>query len=365
MSDPVTAPIPTGWRRRADVRVAVHRVRESIPAILQIVVAATGAIVFAEQVLGHSFPLLAATVAVSSLGLLRDARPMRVLETVIGMLVGILVAELLLLLAGTGWWQLALALGATLFVARFVSDQPAFAMAAAIQSIIVMMSVSGSPFVRLVDGAVGGIAALVVTALVPRSPLRALRREARDVFAAFDSAAATLVQALRRGDRLRAERGLEKARALQAPIEQWRVSLDSGVAVARISPFLQRQRSELARHDRIRRSMDLAVRNLRVIGRRAVYVCDDGTARPVAADVLSEIVRAADVIAHSLDDISLEPAAREALLAVASRLDPGTILPGAAQSDLNLVASMRPLVVDLLTATGMPPADARAAVPRI
>ena len=88
------------------------RVRESAIPILQIVVAATGAFVFALYVLGHPAPLLAATVTVSSLGLVRDARPRRVLETVLGMLVGILVAELLLLVAGAGWWQLALALGA-------------------------------------------------------------------------------------------------------------------------------------------------------------------------------------------------------------------------------------------------------------
>ena len=52
--------------------------------ILQIVVAATGAYVFALYVLGHPAPLLAATVTVSSLGLVRDARPRRVLETVLG-----------------------------------------------------------------------------------------------------------------------------------------------------------------------------------------------------------------------------------------------------------------------------------------
>ena len=97
---------------------------------------------------------------------------------------------------------------------------------------------------------------------------------------------ATLAQALRRGDRLRAERGLEKARALQPLVDAWSTSLDSGIAIARISPFLRRQRFELQRHERIRQSTDLATRNLRVIARRVVYLCDDGVARPVAADVL-------------------------------------------------------------------------------
>jgi uncharacterized membrane protein YgaE (UPF0421/DUF939 family) len=364
-SDPQTTAIPTGWRAQADPRDRLRRVQASSIAILQIVVATTSAFAFAHYVLGHSAPLLAATVCVSSLGLVRDARPRRVLETVVGMLVGILVAELLLLVAGSGWWQLALALGLTLVVARFLSAQASFAIAAGIQALIVMVITVNAPFSRLVDGLVGGVAALLVTALIPRTLHNSESRDGITVFRALDGAITTLTQALHRGDRLRAERGLQKARALQAPTEAWAVSLDSSRAIARISPFLRRQRSELQRHERIRQSVDLATRNLRVIARRVVYLCDDGRPRPVAADVLSELARAADVIGRSLDDISLEPVAREALRAVAARLDPATMLPEAGLGDQNLIAAIRPFAVDLLTATGMPPDEARASVPRI
>jgi len=361
----LTAAVPTGWRARFDPRRGFVRVQESAIPILQIVVAATGAFVFALYVLGHPAPLLAATVTVSSLGLVRDARPRRVLETVLGMLVGILVAELLLIVAGSGWWQLALALAVTLAVARFLSPQASFAMAAAIQSLIVMVIPAASPMLRFIDGVVGGVAALLVTALIPRNPRRAETRDGIGLFAGIESAMGTLTQALRRGDRLRAERGLEKARALQSVVDTWRESLDSGLAIARISPFLRRQRFELARHERIRRSMDFATRNLRVVARRVVYLCDDGVARPVAAEVLSELARACDLIARSLEDISLEPIAQESLRAVAGRLDPAALLPGAGLGDQNLIAAMRPLAVDLLSATGMESAAARACVPRI
>ena len=59
-------------RLRTTVRRRLARVRESLPAIVQIVVAATAAYAFAHVVLGHTVPLLAATVTVSSLGLVRD-----------------------------------------------------------------------------------------------------------------------------------------------------------------------------------------------------------------------------------------------------------------------------------------------------
>ncbi|WP_223848861.1 FUSC family protein [Microbacterium hominis] len=288
----------------------MDRVVASAPAIVQIVVAATVAFSFAHYVLGHAAPLLAATVTVSSLGLVRDARPRRVLETVIGMIVGILVAEIIVLVAGIGWWQLGLTLAASLVIARFLSPQPAFAIAAAIQSAIVMVIPVSVPFLRMIDGVVGGVTALLVTALLPRSPLRAVTREGAELFAAFDGALATLVQALRRGDPGRAERGLRKARALQGLVDQWRAGIESGSEIARISPFLRAQRPEFERQERVRVHVDLATRNLRVIARRIVYLCDDRTARPIAADLLNELGAGARLIADALGDISYEPAAR-------------------------------------------------------
>ena len=361
----ITQPVPTGWRARLDLRPHVARVRGSATAIVQITVAATAAWAFAHQVLGHPAPLLAATVTISSLGLVRDARPRRVLDTVVGMLVGILVAEGFVIVVGPGWWQLALSLGVTLLVARFLSPYPPFAIMAAVQACIVMSLPAVPPFTRVVDGAVGGVAALAATALIPRNPRREEVRDGHAVFDAADAAARTIVQALRRGDALRATRGLEKARAVAPRIDEWRASLDSGLAVAAFSPWLRPQRAELRRHHAVLQAMDFATRNLRVVARRAAYLCEDGVHRPVPAEVLAELARGAALVGESLDDISLQPAAREAVRAVAARLDPEQILPGGTQGEQNLITAMRPLAVDLLTATGMPSAKARAIVPRV
>ncbi|WP_278102205.1 FUSC family protein [Microbacterium proteolyticum] len=352
-------------RVRTTLRRRWGRVRESLPAIVQIVVAATAAFAFAHFVLGHPVPLLAATVTVSSLGLVRDARPWRVAETVAGMLVGILLAEVVLLVAGAGWWQIALAMFVTLVVARFLSPQPGFALAAVVQSLIALVLVTGAPFVRLLDGAIGGAAALLVTALIPRTLRRTELRDADELFDAFDVATATIVRALRRGDRARAERGLERARALQTYVDAWSGSLESGQEVARISPFLRRQRTELERHARVRAAMDLATRNLRVVARRAAYLCADGQPRAVPADLLAEIERGAGLVRDALDDVAAEPAARATLAALAVRLDPAQILPDGNIGELNLVAAMRPLTVDLLVATGMPFAEAQTLLPRV
>jgi len=359
---PATAPVPTARRYP---REGWARLRESTPAIVQLVVAASAAFSIAHYGFGHPAPLIAATVTISSLGLVRDARPRRVLETVVGMVLGVFVAELVVLLAGSGWWQLALTLAASLAIARFVSPQPAFAIAAAIQSIIVVVVPASAPFLRLLDAAIGGVMALLVTALIPRSPLRTAVADGARLFLAFDQAAGTVVQGLRRGSRVRAERGLEKARDLQRLVDDWRVSVESGLAIARISPFLRRQRYELERHERMRASMDLAVRNLRVVARRAVYLSDDGNERETAADLLVELARGADLLSSSLTDIADEPIARATLAAVAARLDPIALVPDGSLGDQTLVSALRPLATDLLCATGLASAEARSLLPRV
>lgn len=365
-SQPITQAVPVTWRSRFSPRPGLDRLRESWLPVAQIVVAATCAYLIGVHVFGHSVPMIAITVAISSLGLARDARPKRVVETVIGMLTGILVAEGLRLVTGTGWWQLAVTLGITMLVARFLSPSPGFAIAAAIQSTIAMLlPLSAIPFSRLLDGVVGGTLAVLATALLPRNPQAHALRDARLFFADFDAAAARMVSALRRGDRLRAERGLEKARGLEAIGTTWRESLESGRSIARVSPFLQGRRAELDRHALIQDQMDLVTRSLRVVGRRIVYLTDDRQALPVAADTLAEIAAAAALVGATLDDPSRCDEARERVLAIARRLDPRALAPGAPLGHHALLSALRPMVVDLLIATGMAPADARAAIPRI
>ncbi|MDX2375957.1 FUSC family protein [Microbacterium sp. LRZ72] len=364
----MTAAIPVRLRDRFDPRPGLARLRRSAGAILQIVVAATAAYAFSVYVLGHPAPLLAATVTVSSLGLVRDARPRRVLQTVTGMLVGVLIAEAIVLTLGHGAWQLALTLLMTLATARLLSPQPGFAIAAAIQSVIVLVmpvSVGAPPITRLSDAVVGAVAALLVTALIPRNPRAEAARDVRAVFLALDDTVAALTQALRRGSRARAERALEKARAIDPLIGAWREALDSTVAVARISPWLRGRRDELGRQQRIVTAMDLAARNLRVIARRAAYVADDGAARPTVADVLEGLARGIALIGESVDDIAAAPLAREEVLAIARHLDPREMAPEAGLGDQNLIATLRPLAVDLLVASGMTRDDARAAIPRL
>ena len=257
-------------RRRLDLKVAVTRAGSSIPAAVQIVVAAISSYSIAHYLLGHPTPLLSITVVISTLGFARDARPRRVFDSVVGILIGILFSEVLFSIFGSGVWQLAVILFLTLVVARFASPSAAFAAAAGTQSMLVMLlpAPDGGVLTRSIDGLIGGIVALLVTALVPRDPRGIARRDARRLGSALAESLDALLSGLRTADEPAASLSVERLRRTQALVDDWTSSLDSAIAVARISPFLRRHLSTLRHQERVLKGMDLAARHLRVIARR-------------------------------------------------------------------------------------------------
>lgn len=351
----LTGRFSEGWRRLLD----------SVPAILQVTVTAVAAFAFARYVLGHEQPLIAAIVAITALGFVRDARPARVLETVVAMALGIALAEVLLLVFGAGAVQFGVALLLTLAVARFVSANAAFAIAAAVQCALVMLvpSPEGGPFVRTLDALVGGTFALVATAVIPRDPHRTAMREGRRLIDEHIGVLAELADALRSGRTDDAGRALSRARATQPLVEAWMASVDSGLAIARVSPLVHRSRFDLERQRIMLSGLDLATRNLRIIARRIEWVLRDGRRRPEVADVHARVSVALGLLADSLRDVAAQPVARQAFAEIARHLDPVAILPDGPVGDRNTITALRPYLVDLLTATGLELDAARALLP--
>ncbi|HEY0259402.1 MAG TPA: FUSC family protein [Lacisediminihabitans sp.] len=352
---------------RPDFRSTGERFRESIVPALQITVAVTASYAIAHYWLGHAVPLLAVTVTISSLGFVRDARPVRVLESAVGMLIGIVLSESLLLVVGRGIWQIPVVLLIVLLVARVFSASNAFAVAAGVQSMLVLLLPApvGGPFVRSLDGLVGGLVALLITAILPRDPRRIALHDARALFGAFTDALSLLVGALERGDGSAADRALDRLRGTQPILDAWSASLESARAIARISPFLRRHGPELDAQARVLRGMDLATRNLRVISRRLDFLVRDGVPRPAIAALVASLATSVSLLGQSLDDPRLGDTVRIGLVAVAERLRPDIVAKDAPVTDSVVVLMLRPLLVDLLTAADLPEEKARALLPDV
>ncbi|MFP7762077.1 FUSC family protein [Marisediminicola sp. LYQ134] len=348
-------------RRRIELTQRARRLTASIPAVLQITVAATAAYAVARFLLGHELPIVAVTVTITALGFTRDARPRRVLETIVGILVGITLSEAIVVLTGSGIWQLALVLATTLLVARFFSPSASFAIAAAVQSmlVVVLPAPDGGVFVRSVDGLVGGVLALLVTALIPRDPRRAAQRDSRRLFATIDESLQTVVTALERGDEPAADLALTRLRRTQELVDAWSESLESAIGIATISPFLRRHLPELSRHSRQLAGLDLATRHLRIITRRVDFLVRDGAPRPQLAELMNEVREGIRLLESDPE------ASRVVLTAVGERLSPGSELPDSEMTEAVIVLLLRPLVVDVLVASGLSSAEARECLPDV
>lgn len=350
---------------RARLRDGARRVVESLPAILQIVVAVLAAYAITHLALGHALPILAVTVTINSLGLTRDARPRRVLETLTGIVLGVATADALGLLLGSGIWQLAIVLVVVFVVGRFVAPNPQFAVAAAVPSGLVTLLPAADPFGRTLDAAVAGAVALAVTALLPRDPRRAAARDRRRIVAVLVESTESVVTALRDGDEAAAEVALARLRRAHPLLEAWRASLDTAIAVARISPFLRARLPDLRRDAQALEALDLALRHLRTIARRCGFLVRDGVARPGLADPLQSVAVGIGQLGAELDDPLLAGSTRSVLADLARRLAPARLLPEAGIADAAALLLLRPLVVDLLIGTGMTATDARELLPPV
>ena len=340
---------------------------ESIAPILQIVLGASSGYAIAHFGLGHAIPLLAVTVTITALGFSRDARPRRVLQTAVGMVLGIALSEIMLQVLGPGIWQIAVVLSIALLGARFISGSATFALTVGLQAVLVQMlpAPEGGVFVRSIDGLIGGLTALAVTALIPRDPRGLARTDAGRLFDVFLDSLDALKLALRDVNLEVADDTLRQVRRTQPLVDNWRLSLDSAISIARISPFLRKYRDELIGQVRLMRGMDLATRNLRVVVRRVDFLIRDNQPRPYLADLMEQIADATRVLARGIAEPELLGDAQEMLVAVIQQLDPKRHGIADQVREASVLLLLRPLLVDLLCASGMSEEDARAELPAI
>ena len=346
---------------------SIRRVIESAPAVIQIVLAATASFAFTHLVLGHANPIFAVTVAITSLGFTRDARPRRILSTALGMIIGIALSEALLLLIGHGLWQTSIVLLIALTAARFINGSAAFALTVGIQAMLVyiMPAPEGGAFIRSLDGVIGGLTALLFTAIIPRDPRGLAIKDASKLFDIFLDSLDALKLAVRNVDVAIVDEALTRVRRSQPLVDNWRMSLDSAIAISRISPFLRKYRDELSGQVRLMRGMDLATRNLRVVVRRVDFLVRDGVARPYLADLFEQISSATSLLSEGLESPDHLHEAQEQFVEIIHQLDPKKFGIADQIREASVLLLLRPLLVDLLCASGMSEDDARAELPAI
>ncbi|MEN3278882.1 MAG: hypothetical protein V7607_22, partial [Solirubrobacteraceae bacterium] len=183
-----------------------RRVRAALSPSLHAALAAALAWWIAHAVLGHGDPFFAPIAATVSLGTIPVHRSYRIVQMVLGVLLGIGVGTLLGALLGVSTPVLGLIVLVTLLAGRalgvgFVGDGMMLVNQAAGSAIIVaILHTGGTGSERAVDAVVGGAVALVIgVVLFPARPLPLLHAAERAVLASVASALEGVVSPLSAG----------------------------------------------------------------------------------------------------------------------------------------------------------------------
>jgi hypothetical protein len=196
--------------------------------------------------------------------------------------------------------------------------------------------------------------------LFPRDPVRAMAKAARPVVSDLSVALKALAEALRDGDEERARRALEIARNTDDDLS----AFFDAVALARETFTLRgprgRTRERVPLYAEAAQQMDYAVRNTRVLARRALSaIRRHGPAPPELPDAVALLGDAE--LGNQLEHPERDTAARR--LALEAAVKATRLLqdePGLSISVI--IGQVRSTAIDLLRGSGMTGEEARTAL---
>lgn len=293
--------------RRLAARRALDRLRGRAWPILQTAGAAVAAWYLAKLLLSEERPVFASIAAVIALGASYGQRPERALELIGGVVLGIGVADLLIIGIGTGPLQLGLLVVLAMGAAVMLGGGPVLVTEAAVSAILLALLEppnAGLPPSRLLEALVGGGVALAISALAfPLNPVLLVGRSAQSIFGELGRTLEEVAAALADRDRARAEAALESARDIDHRMRELEDALAVGRETARFSPGRRSSRGELGRYARGMRHIDYAVRNTRVLARHVVrYLRNGGAAPPELAESIQALGSAVWALAAQFGD---------------------------------------------------------------
>ncbi|NUP75442.1 MAG: FUSC family protein [Sinomonas sp.] len=359
---------------RERARAGWARARSSALPALLMTMGAVLAYLIAQYLLGHVGPIFAATSALIALGFGRDLTVRKVLEVSVGCTLGIVLGDLMVTFFGAGIWQAGAGLIVSLLLARFLDRGVIFATQLGIQSLFVVLLPApvGGPFTRSLDAVVGGLVSLLLTALLPRDPRVQPRQDLQGIVAAFSEMLRECAEALAESDSTRAWHALVRGRGSQGLVDALRATLKTSSEVTRIAPAYRRYRGEIEDFARAAEYLDLALRNGRVVARRLTSTINNAAlserAAESIAELLSDIAESLDHVASGLSTWDREErrvnlrTAGLMLEDIAARAHPRKLHVERLEGEA-LVILVRPMIVDLLEATGYEHDDAVALLP--
>ncbi|MBF6138037.1 FUSC family protein [Nocardia otitidiscaviarum] len=352
------------------LRNATKRVRSSWLPIVQCAVAAGLAWFISHNVIGHTQPFFAPMAAIISTGVSFGARMRRAVELMVGVAVGIGIGDLFISWVGTGVWQIALVVAVAMTAAVFLDSGSIITAQAASSAVLVATLLpphTGGSSLRMIDALVGGLVGIVVVAAIPLHPVRRARQQAADILEVMHSSLMDCGAGLLEHDAAKVKEALQAVRGTQPQIDSLRDTLKGSEEVIRLSPLYWNAKPRLEQLRTAADPLDNAVRNTRVLLRRALSsVRDDEILDPRLVTEVEKLGEAVEVVRRMvLADPGEQPDPAEAtrVLRTVAKGATKDLVADAGISAHVVFAQLRSIVVDLMEVCGMKRLSAIALLP--
>lgn len=334
--------------------IVAERVRANARWFLQAALATALAWAAAKALFGHPRPIFAPVTALIVVSTTLGQRRRYAVEMVVGIALGIGIADALFVLIGAGTIQIAAIVAGAMVAAVALGGSVVLVSEAAVSALLVVTiqpPSSGLSGARFLDSLLGGVIALAVTSLLPTNPVRAARRAAALPLAQIAATLEDIARALDRADQKLAERALVRARSVDR--DAFEQAVAAGRETLQLAPFARATRAQFARYVRAQTQIDTAITSVETLSRavvRALALGDNVPApMPEAIRDLSSAVRRLE---ESLDDPTGEISVREPALSAAAQAT--LVLERTGNLSANaIVVQVRAAAVDLLRGSGI------------
>ena len=307
----------------------------------------------AQELFGHHRPIFAPVAGLIAVSTTLGQRRRYAVEMVIGIALGIGIADALFNVIGSGTWQIAAIVVGAMVAAIALSGSVVLVSEAAASALLVVTVQppgTGLSGARFLDSLLGGVIGLIVTSVLPASPGRTVHAAAASLLADIALTLDDVALALERRDSEPAARAWTRASEIDP--EVLRDAVAAGRETLRLAPWLRGSRAQFARYARAAAQIDNAVTSVEALSRGAVRAIRQGdNVPPPVAEALRELADAVRRLERTLDEGGDDTAVREPALRAAARAT--LVLEQTANLSVSvIVVQVRALAVDLLRGSG-------------
>lgn len=339
-----------------------HRLQQTFVSIIQCGIAAGLAYLVVEDLLGHDSPFFAPMASIIVLSANVQGRTRRSIELLIGVAIGVGAGDVFVRTFGTGIWQMIIMVWLALLLATMIDRSPLVYTQAALGAVLIATILppgSGGGAERMFDAFIGGLVGIVVAGLMPSSPLKRARMEVSRVLELTAKVLEDVAEGLKTQQGELITDALKKARGSQAAINAMLLRAQEEQEQLNVSPFLWHHQRRLNSLQRILNPVDNAMRNTRVLARRAVLLAEDNDeVSPAQIRFIQELADITKDLSElyttrgDLEESLIIPESTKSLRQIGRQLGE-EVIQGRVLSAMVIFAQTRSITVDLLVICGM------------